>query len=644
MDDFLQENKDLLNISDFQTYLFNTGEGFMSYEFLGVHKLKLNGKSGWRFALWAPNAKSVNVCGDWNDWQINGYPLEKIGTTGIWCGFFTDINALSHYKYVIEAKDGELYWKADPYAFMCELRPGTASVVYDFEKFNWSDKCWILEREKKDHLHSPMNIYEVHAGSWRVHDDGSFYSYQELADELVPYVVDMGYTHIELMPLTEFPFDGSWGYQVTGYFAATSRYGTPEQLKYFIDKCHSANISVIMDWVPAHFPRDAHGLRMFDGTPLYEYGDSRLGEHKSWGTLVFDYSKGEVISFLLSSAYFWAHEYHIDGIRVDAVSSMLYRDYSRNDGEWIANKYGGNGNLEAVDFLRKLNKILCTEFPGFLMIAEESTAWPLVTAPPEDNGLGFNFKWNMGWMNDTLRYMSMDSYFRKDNHSLLTFAMMYAFSENFILPLSHDEVVHGKHSLIDKQFGTYEDKFSSYRAFLGYYMSMCGKKLMFMGGEIGQFLEWKYDDEIEWHLLEMDKHKTLKRYVKDLNLLYKNNAPFWENDTSWDGFKWINSNDNENSVLTYIRKSKNTDEDIIIIVNFTPISRPIYEFGVEKAGIYEVILHSNSTKYGGNRLINNMKFQTRENSVNEMDYSLSVPIDGNSIMMLHIKKDNKTTK
>ena len=392
----MTEENSTVNISDFQTYLFNTGENYKAYELLGVHSATVNGKKGLRFSVWAPEAEAVRVVGDWNNWSENTHPLQRLSTTGIWYGFFTDIKEGVCYKYAIDAKDKMTYLKADPYAVMCELRPGTASVVRTLKNFKWTDKSWLNNRGKKDNISSPMNIYEVHASSWKVHSDGSLYSYKELADELVPYVADMGYTHIELMPLTEYPFDGSWGYQVTGYFAATSRHGTPEDLKYFVNKCHENGISVIMDWVPAHFPRDAHGLRMFDGSPAYEYADPRMGEHKDWGTMVFDYSKGEVISFLLSSAYFWAHEYHFDGLRVDAVSSMLYRDYSRNDGEWIANEYGGNGNLEAVAFFRKLNVIMNTQFPGFLMIAEESTAWPLVTAPPENDGLGFNFKWNMG--------------------------------------------------------------------------------------------------------------------------------------------------------------------------------------------------------------------------------------------------------
>lgn len=623
------------NISDFQTYLFNSGDNFKSYEMLGVHKTMCDGKKGWRFAVWAPNAKRVGIVGDFNNWEGLGLELERIESTGIWYGFFEEIKAGSYYKYAIEGYDGNVYLKADPYAVESELRPGTASVVTDIsDNYKWKDKKWMKKRSEQNMFAAPMNIYEMHVGSWKIHDDGSFYNYRELADELVPYIVDMGYTHLELMPLMEYPFDGSWGYQVTGYFSATSRYGKSEDLKYFIDKCHESGIGVIMDWVPAHFPRDAHGLRMFDGTPVYEYADPRMGEHKDWGTMVFDYSKSEVVSFLTSSAYFWAEVYHIDGLRVDAVSSMLYRDYSRNDGEWTPNIYGGNGNLEAVDFFRKLNKIMCTEFPNFLMVAEESTAWPLVTAPPENDGLGFMFKWNMGWMNDTLRYVSMDPYFRKDNHSLLTFMMMYAYSENYILPLSHDEVVHGKHSLIDKMYGTYEEKFDAYKTLMGYYMSMPGKKLMFMGGEFGQFLEWRFDDQLEWNLLDIERHKKLKTYVKDLNNFYKAHPAFWECDQSWDGFKWINDADNENSVFSYIRKTHDSDENVVIVANFTPVDRPIYKIGVPEEGEYEVIIHSNSTKYGGNRLIRRKKYKTKKARYSDMDYTVEVSVDANSVMYL----------
>ena len=620
----------------------NSGDNFKSYEMLGSHKVKIDGVDGWRFAVWAPKAVSVRVVGDFNDW--NGYDkmLERIETSGVWYGFFTDIEEGMLYKYAIEAEDGETYYKADPYAVKSELRPGTASVTKDISNnYKWGDKAWISARGKNSTLTEPMNIYEIHIGSWKIHDDGSFYTYRELADELVPYVKKMGYTHIELMPITEYPFDGSWGYQVTGFFSATTRYGESEDLKYLIDKCHKNHIGIIMDWVPAHFPRDAHGLRMFDGTPVYEYADPRLGEHKDWGTMVFDYSKSEVISFLISSAYFWAEQYHIDGIRVDAVSSMLYRDYSRNDGEWVPNEYGGNGNLEAVDFLKKLNKIMGTEFPNFMMVAEESTAWPLVTAPPENDGLGFNYKWNMGWMNDTLRYMGMDPYFRKDNHSLLTFMMMYAYSENYILPLSHDEVVHGKGSMLNKMFGEYDEQFAAYRTLLGYYMTMPGKKMLFMGGEFGQMLEWRYDDQLEWNVLEIDKHKRLHQYVKDLNHFYMENKALWELDTSWDGFRWVNEADSENSVLSYIRRGRHAADNVVVVANFTPVERPIYKIGVPLAGEYEVVFHSSAVKYGGNKRITKKVYKTKNMQFSDMMYTIEVAIDGNSVMFLKKKPADK---
>lgn len=638
----MTEEKTWANVSRFQTYLFNSGDNFKSYEMLGSHKVKIDGVDGWRFAVWAPKAVSVRVVGDFNDW--NGYDkmLERIETSGVWYGFFTDIEEGMLYKYAIEAENGETYYKADPYAVKSELRPGTASVTKDISNnYKWGDKAWISARGKNSTLTEPMNIYEIHIGSWKIHDDGSFYTYRELADELVPYVKKMGYTHIELMPITEYPFDGSWGYQVTGFFSATTRYGESEDLKYLIDKCHKNHIGIIMDWVPAHFPRDAHGLRMFDGTPVYEYADPRLGEHKDWGTMVFDYSKSEVISFLISSAYFWAEQYHIDGIRVDAVSSMLYRDYSRNDGEWVPNEYGGNGNLEAVDFLKKLNKIMGTEFPNFMMVAEESTAWPLVTAPPENDGLGFNYKWNMGWMNDTLRYMGMDPYFRKDNHSLLTFMMMYAYSENYILPLSHDEVVHGKGSMLNKMFGEYDEKFAAYRTLLGYYMTMPGKKMLFMGGEFGQMLEWRYDDQLEWNVLEIDKHKRLHQYVKDLNHFYMENKALWELDTSWDGFRWVNEADSENSVLSYIRRGRHAADNVVVVANFTPVERPIYKIGVPLAGEYEVVFHSSAVKYGGNKRITKKVYKTKNMQFSDMMYTIEVAIDGNSVMFLKKKPADK---
>ncbi len=631
----LMNEKKWAEINEFQLYLYNEGTNFQSYEMLGPHKID----NGWRFAVWAPNAKSVSVAGDFNNWTGDGKLLEKIGTTGVWYGVFNDIKEGMIYKYAVTDKNGNTVLKADPFSFECELRPNTASVVRDIPKYKWGDSKWIKNREKNPIYDKPMNIYEVHAASWKMHEDGSLYTYRELADELVPYVKEMGYTHIEMMPLSEYPFDGSWGYQVTGYFAATSRFGSPEGLMYLVDKCHQNGIGIIMDWVPAHFPRDLHGLFRFDGTATYEYADPRMGEHKDWGTMVFDYSKSEVVSFLLSSAFFWVNEYHFDGLRVDAVSSMLYRDYSRNYGEWTANIYGGNENLEAIDFLRNLNKIMFSKFPNILMIAEESTAWSMVTGPTDKGGLGFNYKWNMGWMNDTLRYMSMDPYFRKHNHDLLTFVMCYAYSENFILPLSHDEVVHGKKSLIDKMFGSYEEKFACYRALLGYYLSLPAKKMMFMGGEIAQFIEWRYEEGLEWQLLKIDMHKKFNGYVKELNHFYLENEPFWEIDQSWDGFKWINPEDRDNSVLSYMRIAKN-GEKIVVAANFTPVGRTKYKIDVPEAGDYEVLFSSDWKRFGGNAAARKKKYKAVKNkNSQELPYSINIELAGLSV--LYLKKMRK---
>ncbi len=625
----VQEKKDQwADISEMQLYLFNEGANFQSYKFLGAHKIK----EGWRFAVWAPSAIDVHLSGDFNNWTNDGYNLKKIGTTGVWYGVFSNITEGTLYKYAITSKAGTTILKADPFATDSELRPGTASIVPHISKYKWRDKKWISKRDKTSPYNKPMLIYEMHLGSWKTREDGSFYTYREYSDLLIPYLKEMNYTHVELMPLTEYPFDGSWGYQVTGYFSPTKRYGDSDGLKYFIDSCHNAGISVIMDWVPAHFPKDQFGLYMFDGTPTFEYADSRLGEHKDWGTMVFDYSKKEVISFLMSSAYFWAEEFHIDGLRVDAVSSMLYRDYSRNDGEWLPNKYGGNGNLEAMEFLQNLNKVMFNSFPNFLMIAEESTAWPQVTRAVHQGGLGFNYKWNMGWMNDTLRYMSMDPLFRKPNHNLLTFLMCYAYSENFILPLSHDEVVHGKHSLIDKMFGDYEQKFKSYRALLGYFMSMPGKKMLFMGGEFGQFLEWRYDEELEWNLLDMPQHKKLIQYVKELNQFYVDHSAFWEIEDNWDGFSWINSDDADNSVLTYMRKSEKSS--VIVAANFTPVERKKYKIGVPEKSTYEIIFSSEWKKFGGNRINRKRLYKATKKPVGDMPYSIDVNLDGLSVMYI----------
>lgn len=636
--------RDWAGISEFQIYLFNTGENFQSYEMLGSHKIESGDKSAWRFAVWAPNAECVRVVGEFNNWNGAGYELIRISTTGVWYGVFEDLNEGDLYKYMIDGCDGVKYMRADPFAVEAELRPGTASRLKAYRPYKWNDKVWREKRDsKKTDAAYPMNIYEVHAGSWKIHEDGSLLSYRELADELVPYVVSMNYTHIELMPIMEYPFDGSWGYQVTGFFAPTSRYGTMDELKYFINKCHKNGISVIMDWVPAHFPRDAHGLRLFDGSPVFEYADPKMGEHKDWGTMVFDYSKSEVVSFLMSSAFYWAEEFHFDGLRVDAVSSMLYRDYSRNHGEWTQNIYGGNENLEAIDFFKKLNSAMNAKFPGFIMIAEESTAWPYVTKSVSEGGLGFTYKWNMGWMNDSLRYVSMDPFFRKDNHSLVTFLMVYAFSEKYILPLSHDEVVHGKHSLIDKMFGDYDDKFAAFKTFLGYYMSIPGKKLMFMGGEIAQFIEWRYDEGLEWKLLELDKHKKFHDYVRALNKFYAMNKSLWQIEDSWDGFKWINASDNETSVLSYMRKGKNRADYTIVVANFTPVTRDTYRIGVPSAGEYEVVLCSDDKKFGGMGR-NKKTYKAFHEAYSDFPYTIMVKATANTVIYVRKKKRKRTEK
>ena len=634
----MENIREWAGISEFQLYLYNEGTNFLAYKMLGAHKID----GGWRFSVWAPNARMVCLSGNFNNWDKFERPLAKIGTTGVWYGVFDDIKEGDIYKYAIHQQDGEVVLKSDPVAFFSEIRPNTASVVRDIDNFKWSDSKWLKNREKTPPYQRPMNIYEMHIGSWRQHPDGSFYTYRELADELIDYVKDMGYTHIEIMPITEYPFDGSWGYQVTGYFSATSRYGNPEDLKYFINQCHKNEIGVIMDWVPAHFPRDLHGLYRFDGTPTYEYSDPRIGEHKEWGTLVFDYSKKEVLSFLMSSAHFWVSEFHMDGLRVDAVSSMLYRDYNRNDGEWIANIYGGHENLEAIEFLRNLNKMMFSEFPNILMIAEESTAWGMVTGPVDRGGLGFNYKWNMGWMNDTLRYMSMDPYFRKDNHNLLTFLMFYAYSENYILPLSHDEVVHGKCSLLNKMFGDYEEKFSAYRALLAYYLALPGKKMLFMGGELGEFIEWRYDEGLEWHLLEYDKHKKLNDYIKTINNYYLLAKPFWQNEENWDGFSWINDGDNDRSVISFIRKGKKRGDNVLVVSNFTPVERKKYLIGVPSAGEYVVEMDSSWDAFGGSRVKRRVKYKTKKQ--NFLGFSNVIEINLEGLSTVYIKKETKKNK
>lgn len=575
-------------------YLFHQGTNYKAYEFLGSHSSKRKGVSGAVFRVWAPHALSVSVVGDFNNWDRANDPMEKISENGLWEVFIPQIKQYDMYKYSIETPTGDILLKTDPYAYHMQTRPESASRFYELGKYAWKDQAWMEKRKLQNHVGEPINIYEVNLGSWRQYENGEFFDYRKMADEMVVYVKEMGYTHIELMPITEYPYDPSWGYQVTGYFAATSRYGTPKDLMYFINKFHENNIGVIIDWVPAHFPKDAHGLANFDGSCVYEYADPRKGEHPDWGTKVFDYSKNEVANFLIANGMFWVDKFHIDGLRVDAVASMLYLDYGRTEGNWVPNKYGDNGNLEAISFLKHFNSMLKKRFPQAITIAEESTAWPMVSGDP-DNGecLGFTFKWNMGWMHDFLEYMKLDPYFRKFNHSKMTFSLMYAYSENFILVLSHDEVVHLKCSMLGKMPGDREDKFKNLKLAYAYMCGHPGKKLLFMGQEFGQWNEWSEKRALDWYLLEDESHTELKDFTKKCLKLNKNYPCLYATDYSSEGFRWINANDKDNSVLSFMRISPDGKKNLLFVLNFTPVERDSFRIGVPFKTKYKLVLGDN---------------------------------------------------
>ena len=612
------------NPSDLPIYLFKQGNNMEAYRYFGAHLCAQDGQAGVVFRVWAPHAQAVSVVGDFNRWTPDADMMHKVADA-VWELFIPGMKAYDVYKFCITTPSGEQVYKADPYAFHAETRPANGSKVYDIGGYPWDDAAWDEAQKKRDVLNSPMLIYELHAGSWKMKEEGVPYNYSELADELIPYIKEMGYTHVELLPITEYPFDGSWGYQVTGYFAPTSRYGTPHDFMAFVDKLHQAGIGVILDWVPAHFPKDGYGLYMFDGAPCYEDPNPRRGEHKEWGTMVFNYGMPEVQSFLISSALFWVEQYHIDGLRVDAVASMLYLDYNRRDGEWEQNVNGGKENLEAIAFLQKCNSTVLGRYPYKMMIAEESTAWPLVTKPASDGGLGFNFKWNMGWMNDMLSYMKTDPLFRAGNHGKVTFSFFYAFSENFVLPISHDEVVHGKCSLINKMPGDYEQKFANLRTFYGYMTAHPGKKLLFMGQEFGQFIEWDENKPLDWMLLGYDKHRQLQAYVKDLNAFYRETPAMWEIDYSWEGFQWIVPDDNQQSVIAFLRRDAK-GKMVMVVCNFNPVLREGYEMGVPNAGSYKEVLNSDDPKYGGSGVTNGT-VRSRKGAMHgfEQHVSLTLP-------------------
>ncbi len=620
---------------DFDLYLFHEGNHFHSYRVLGAHPHEENGIKGVRFSLWSPNAREVRVVGNFNHWQGYSHSMSRVGESGVWSLFIPGLGAGELYKYEIYTHEGEVLLKSDPYAFYSEKRPETASIVYSLEGYEWQDMEW--QRSKSEPVYNrPMFIYEVHLGSWKRKAGGDYYTYRELAGDLVDYVVDMGFTHVELLPLTEHPYDDSWGYQATGYFSVTSRYGTPHDFMYFVDCCHQKGIGVILDWVPGHFCRDAHGLRRFDGSPLFEYQDFLKGENFQWGTMNFDLGRPEVQSFLISNAVFWMEIFHIDGLRVDAVASMLYLDHAKEPGQWTPNIYGGRENLEAIVFLRKLNENVFRLFPHVLMMAEESSDWPLVSAPTYVGGLGFNFKWNMGWMNDTLKYMEQDPINRKWHHNLLTFSFWYAFTENFVLPLSHDEVVHCKNSLLEKMPGDYWQKFANVRLLYGYMLGHPGKKLLFMGGDIGQFIEWRSGAGLDWNLLGYDMHRNLNRFLRDLTHFYRRENALWEIDYSHDGFEWIDPHDYRQSVISFIRRGKGSRDFVIIICNFTPVMYEGYRVGVPVPGDYREVFNSDLGIYGGSGQENTGNLNALNQSNHNRPYSLKIKIPPLAVIFLKL--------
>ena len=616
-------------IGELDQYLFGQGNHYEIYQKMGAHKVICNGKEGVYFAVWAPHARRVAVTGDFNGWDFEADYMERQEPLGIYTCFVPGVKEGDLYKFCIETEQGKRIFKADPFANYAELRPGTASRVTDISHLKWTDDAWMKAREAWDHKKSPMSIYEVHPGSWMRHpgrEDEGFYTYREFADAIVKYVKDMGYTHVELMGMAEHPFDGSWGYQVTGYYAPTSRYGTPEDFAYMINHLHRNNIGVILDWVPAHFPRDAHGLADFDGLPTFEYADPRKGEHPDWGTKIFDYGKAEVKNFLIANALFWIEHFHVDGLRVDAVASMLYLDYGKQDGQWVANKYGGNENLEAIEFFKHLNSVVLGRNKGAVMIAEESTAWPKVTGAPEDDGLGFSLKWNMGWMHDFTEYMKLDPYFRKNAHNMMTFAMSYAYSENYILVLSHDEVVHLKCSMLNKMPGLGFDKYANLKVAYAFMTGHPGKKLLFMGQEFAQLREWSEDRELDWFLLSEPEHQAIQNWYRDLLHLYKKNKAMYELDSDPAGFQWINADDCFRSIYSFIRHCKDGKKNLLFVCNFTPMERPDYRVGVPKRKQLKLVLNSDDEKYGGKGEERPLFYKPEKQECDGQKYSIAYPL------------------